>query len=200
LGVVKFHEVGLPDWTGIRLRFPASIEVVGDILGVPLVFGFLFVSGIANDDGAKRDEVFGQFQDGGNIFAAFPVGVGASPYGAESQGICGQQDVFGGGGTVLNPKLPGRAVKGLLHVAANHDGEGRSCRHTRIRAGFGKLFQLCLVGDYHEVPRLFVHRRGSRHSSAQQLLNLDGIHRFAEVFAHGGAGRDVLQRRILVIV
>ena len=200
MGVVKLHEIRLLNRPSFGYKLFAAIDVVGDVIGIPFVFGFVLAGRVANDDGVERDEVFGQFQDGGDILAAILVGESAGPDSSETHSVGGQKDVLGGGGAVLHPEHAGLAVKCLLHVAAHHDGKGCVRGHACVGVGLGQLFQLCPVGDHHEVPRLLVHRGRRRHARTEQLLDLRRIHGLVEVTAHGGACRDVLQRSIFVTV
>ena len=173
-----------------------AINVVGDIFGFPFVFGLVVFVGVADHDDVERDEVFGQFQHLRNGFAALLVGVSARPHRAQTHRMGGQEDVFGGGGAVLHPKLARFTTQGLLHVATHHNGQRRTGEHVGIGVGFGERLQLRFVVHHHEVPRLTVHCGGCRHSRTQQLLNGCHIYGFVGVAAHRSPRGDVFQHRV----
>ncbi len=106
--------------------------------------------------------------------------------------MCLQEYILRYSRHILNPErlFPTRFL--FLQVAANHYRQRRVLCHTRIGRGIGYLLQQGFVSHHYEMPRLRVHCRRSRHTSAQQLLYLGGINGFVLVRTHRGAGEYIL--------
>jgi len=76
--------------TGLFPLLASSVDVVGNVLGLPLVFGRGLLVRIADDDGAEWDDVLGHAERLCHLSGAFRDGVEARLNGTEAEGVGGQ--------------------------------------------------------------------------------------------------------------
>ena len=175
-----------------NFRTGAAVGVITDVALIPFVLWHLVALGIANDDGAERHDVLWQTERRSDLLATVGYWVCAGPYGTQSHGLSGKEDILGSGRYVLHPVV-GYSGQCLGFITAHDDGQrGFGC-HARVRIGLRQPLKHLAVSHYDKVPGAFVYRRRSRHAGTQQFFDLILLYRPVLIGAYAGARKDVVE-------
>ena len=140
----------------------------------------------------KSPESFGKAQYFLHLLHAVLQRRDAQPYGPQSHGLSGKEDILGSGRYVLHPVV-GYSGQCLGFITAHDDGQrGFGC-HARVRIGLRQPLKHLAVSHYDKVPGAFVYRRRSRHAGTQQFFDLILFYRPVLIGAYAGARKDVVE-------
>ena len=136
--------------------FLSTVEM--DVFRFPFVFGFLRSGGVSYRDDGERDYILRHAEIFLYRIDTFGVGIYTCPYGSESEGMGGKQEIFSCGRYILNPEASvyTLTVNRFAEVSADDDGERCLREHTCVGERGGERVEYGTVIDGHECPWLFV--------------------------------------------
>lgn len=138
-----------------------------DAVGMPFVHRGVVGGRVAERDEIEGDEGVGNVEEPAHGRDPFFMRIEAGPHSAQTDGMGGKKDVFGGCREILFPEDVVGSFKESLFIAADHDGCGCVCRHFRVWQRVGELLQQVRVVDYDKFPGLSVHGARRAHGGVE---------------------------------
>lgn len=159
----------------LRVGVPPLALPVGVAMhpvGPPLVFGRGGLVGLSDANDAERHDVGRDFEYFRQPVHPFLDWRYATPYGSETRGVGGEENVLRGSGAVLQPVSLALAVERALVIAADDNDLLAPVGNAGVGQGRLDAVEEGFVVDHDELPGLRVDGRWGCHACAEESLDL----------------------------